>query len=640
METHIQISEAGGRATASLSLDENFKIWHHKHATDHMIHIDGQFRPRGPKRIVSVVSRPFQDVIEGIYYAITGVVIEPYRGARSGGGVGFAKGVGIGAVGLVAKPLVGVFDAFAHASDSIQDAATRANFLDKRLKPVKRKRMAYTFGPQKILTPFNNIHVKSFNFLRRFPLVATKGTHMENELLVTAELLQTLDGKQEYVIVTSKRIVLIEVQLIGITSPNRKWQLEFRHFGHIESRVDNFNHDRVILSVEAFIDEDQLRHSEGSTCLDKSNYGDSVAQNSHLRSPSRFARSTHSDAISNSQDRSLRPIFNKTRKEVERCKKFEVIGQFQHLKAMRKIHNAISCLVGNFDCIDYDVGTHITTEEGCTSFGTLHFTEISSDDSVPDEDIDNDMDRNLDGISWMHFDLDEDREKWRFHDELRYAEKDGGAKWIMEARARAFFTPLGLPPLPAILDPIDERVKQIQKQLKVGLISWQDAKTELQLHSNEVTEMVSLNLDSPIVLEGPDDYSFEETSECIVSMSDNMESGNKHSDQEDSEFSTDEGSSSNQQAISKREAALMQRIENLEEKLADLTSQTEPSIPTNMSRNLQYLPPSNSVISGLTGVERSNIEVPIHISEESDQQRPISSRKKKNKFRRSRRNNY
>merc|ERR1719223_1353259 len=138
-------------------------------------------------RLVSVVSRPFQDVIEAIYYAIKGVFVEPYIGARSEGGLGFAKGVGIGAVGLVAKPLVGVFDAFAHASDSIQDAATRANFLDKRLKPIKRKRMAYIFGPQNILMPFSPIHVQSVNFLRRFPLAVTKGTNMENELLVTAE---------------------------------------------------------------------------------------------------------------------------------------------------------------------------------------------------------------------------------------------------------------------------------------------------------------------------------------------------------------------------------------------------------------------------------------------------------------------
>lgn len=566
----------------------------------------------------------------------------------SEGAAGFAKGVGIGTVGLVAKPLVGVFDAFAHATDSIQDVARSANFLDKRLKPVKRRRLAYIFGPQKILMPYNTIHVKSFNFLRRFPLSTTKRTGRRNELLITAELLQTQDGKEEYIIVTSERVISIGVQVIGSSSPSPKWELDFRDYDQIESRVDNFYHDGVILSVEAYVHEGQHRQSDGSTWIDKSNHADSADRDSHPWSP----KSNHSEAVSNSQDKSSKRVkpFSKVRKGTERSKKFEVIGQFQHLKSMRKIHNAICCLIGNFGSIDYDVG-NLTTEEGSTSFGSIHFTETSLNDNTDGQDIDDDVIRNLDEIPWIHFDLDEDREKWRFADEQEYSEKSGGAKWLVDAKARAYFSPLSLPPVPEILDPNDDRVKQVQKLLKNGLISWQDAKTKMQLYSNEEIERASLRLDSPIVLKGPKDVHNDETNEYMLSMSDEIDSELHYSNLSNKQsvlYSLDNGSNNQGEVLSQREAALLEefrvmeqrmqlRIDQLEQQVADVASQKESSIPANMSRNLQYLPTSTtSVVSALTGIGKtfnSKVEFPIHISEEPDQQ--SSKRKKKKKtFRR------
>ena len=626
-------------------MDENFKVWHHKHVTDHRIHIDRQYRSKGSKRVVSAVSRPFQDIIEGFYYAVTGIMVEPYRGVMSEGAVGFAKGVGIGTVGLVAKPLVGVFDAFAHATDSIQDVARSANFLDKRLKPVKRRRLAYIFGPQKILMPYNHIHVKSLNFLRRFPLSTTKRIERRNELLITAELLQTQDGKEEYIIVTSERIISIGVTLIGSSLPSLKWELDFREYDQIESRVDNFYHDGVILSVEAYAHEGQHRQLEGSSWLEKSNPVDSTTRDSHPWSP----KSTHSDAVSNSQDKSSRRIkpFNKVRKGTESSKKFEVIGQFQHLKVMRKIHNAICCLIRNFGSIDYDVG-NLTTEEGCTSFGSIHFTEPSLDGSTDDEDIENNIIRNLDEIPWIHFDSDEDREKWRFADEQEFSEKSGGAKWLVDAKARAYFSPLSPPPVPDILNPNDDRVKKVQKLLKNGLISWQDAKTEMQLYSNEEIEKGSLRLDSPIILKGPKDLYNDKTNACMLSISDEIESEMPVSNKQNALYSLENESSNQGEVLSQREATLLEefrvmeqrmqlRIDQLEQQVADVASQKEPSIPANMSRNLQYLPTSNtSVISALTGIGKTlnnKIEVPIHISEEPEQQ-SFKRKKKKKTFRR------
>lgn len=44
---------------------------------------------------------------KGIFYGITGLVTEPYKGAKKKGAKGAAVGVGKGIIGLVAKPVAG-----------------------------------------------------------------------------------------------------------------------------------------------------------------------------------------------------------------------------------------------------------------------------------------------------------------------------------------------------------------------------------------------------------------------------------------------------------------------------------------------------------------------------------------------------
>lgn len=45
----------------------------------------------------------------GVYGGVTGVFLKPVEGARKGGALGFAKGMGQGLVGLVARPAAGAF---------------------------------------------------------------------------------------------------------------------------------------------------------------------------------------------------------------------------------------------------------------------------------------------------------------------------------------------------------------------------------------------------------------------------------------------------------------------------------------------------------------------------------------------------
>jgi hypothetical protein len=55
-----------------------------------------------------------EEFIYGIYDGFTGIVVQPYKGARDGGPVGFVKGVGMGLTGFVLKDLAAIFGPFGY----------------------------------------------------------------------------------------------------------------------------------------------------------------------------------------------------------------------------------------------------------------------------------------------------------------------------------------------------------------------------------------------------------------------------------------------------------------------------------------------------------------------------------------------
>lgn len=66
---------------------------------------------RKPTRITGLHSglkAAGEEFLFGIYDGVTGIVLQPYRGARDNGAVGFVKGVGMGLTGFVLKDLAAV----------------------------------------------------------------------------------------------------------------------------------------------------------------------------------------------------------------------------------------------------------------------------------------------------------------------------------------------------------------------------------------------------------------------------------------------------------------------------------------------------------------------------------------------------
>lgn len=67
-----------------------------------------------------------EEFVFGIYDGVTGLVIQPYTGARDGGAIGFVKGVGMGLTGFVLKDLAAIFGPFGYTLKGVHKEMTKS----------------------------------------------------------------------------------------------------------------------------------------------------------------------------------------------------------------------------------------------------------------------------------------------------------------------------------------------------------------------------------------------------------------------------------------------------------------------------------------------------------------------------------
>lgn len=105
-----------------LTLDEHFQRIHSEQKAAQQRNYN-RWKKKGCGRVTLMITRPMQDIVFGFGFGVTGVITEPYRGAKKDGVVGFAKGASIGLIGVFVKPVVGLADAFSHVTESVHDIA-------------------------------------------------------------------------------------------------------------------------------------------------------------------------------------------------------------------------------------------------------------------------------------------------------------------------------------------------------------------------------------------------------------------------------------------------------------------------------------------------------------------------------------
>lgn len=112
-----------------------------------------------PANLHEGLARSGKGLVMGVFDGVTGVFTKPISGAKSEGVEGFFKGLGKGAVGLVARPTAGIVD---FASGSF-DAVKRAAEMGEDVTRIRAPRFLHADG---VVRPFCQSEAKGNKLMK------------------------------------------------------------------------------------------------------------------------------------------------------------------------------------------------------------------------------------------------------------------------------------------------------------------------------------------------------------------------------------------------------------------------------------------------------------------------------------------
>uniref|UniRef100_A0A182NLZ6 Vacuolar protein sorting-associated protein 13 n=1 Tax=Anopheles dirus TaxID=7168 RepID=A0A182NLZ6_9DIPT len=193
-----KITGAMGKGLAALTFDDDFQ----KKRRDAM--------NKKPASLQEGIARSGKGLVMGVFDGVTGVFTKPISGAKEEGVEGFFKGLGKGAVGLVARPIAGVTD---FASGSF-DAVKRATELSDEAIRLRPPRYMHKDG---IVRPYNRKEAEGCKLLREID----KGKFAATDAYAYYEVI--IDNKDVVVLTDSRIIYATKSEMFG------GWQSEWTH---------------------------------------------------------------------------------------------------------------------------------------------------------------------------------------------------------------------------------------------------------------------------------------------------------------------------------------------------------------------------------------------------------------------------
>lgn len=466
------LSQAG-QGMALMSFDSEYRQWHRDRVVNEATNLERAWKRRGMPTAEEIFLRPVADIVLGFTLGVSGVVMSPYRGARKSGVKGLVVGTGKGVAGLVTKPIVGVLDAMTHGSQSFHDIAKTANFLERRYQPVLKLRLPHVFGPMKILMPFDLISARSVYLLGLFP-PKTKLKHRLDkgqELHVHSEVLNMEPGVETYAIATNIRVVLIKLRRdANSLAPSFGWEVELTSGARISSRISDHGHNGVALTITKSANwtppqtgklskkmseitmktrKLSMASSHASVHIPDEEDEEAGELGDNLESIHLSANSTSAKPLSESLSAGV------TKKGNETLEWFTVLAEYQQRKQLTHLHNAISCILGDYDDIISDRSQAQSSPKamGTTSFGIYNF-EKGLPDGRAAKLSNTKVVASLENLYWLESNLvqrigrisspdrkqralNRIRSDWDFSKDMKASESIGGPEWLVVARAKA-----------------------------------------------------------------------------------------------------------------------------------------------------------------------------------------------------------
>lgn len=147
----------------------------------------------------------------GVYDGVTGVFLRPWEGAREEGAAGFAKGLGKGLIGFVARPVSGVVD-FASSSFEAVKKVTDVNAEVKRIRPPRY------IHSDKIIRPYCLADAEGAKLLWD----AEKGKYSSTDTYIAHAPISK--DRRYYFVVTDQRVLVIKKnEVFG------NWEVEWEY---------------------------------------------------------------------------------------------------------------------------------------------------------------------------------------------------------------------------------------------------------------------------------------------------------------------------------------------------------------------------------------------------------------------------
>ncbi|KAH8253644.1 hypothetical protein KR032_006328 [Drosophila birchii] len=179
-----RITGAMGKGLAVLTFDEEYQ----------------KKRRRGihnkPKNFHEGLARSSKGLVMGFVDGVTGVVTKPVSGAREQGVEGFFKGLGKGAIGLVARPTAGMVDFASGSFDAVKRAAEASEDV-KRMRPPRFQHYDFVLRPYCLMEATGNKILKETD----------KGKFANTDNFIHCE---EIIQKSEYMIVTNYRLLYVQ----------------------------------------------------------------------------------------------------------------------------------------------------------------------------------------------------------------------------------------------------------------------------------------------------------------------------------------------------------------------------------------------------------------------------------------------
>jgi len=378
-----KVSASAGQVVAVLSLDPEYRIWHRDQIVTEASNLNRDWKRRGLQSAGAIITRPLGDIILGITAGVFGVVISPVKEYKRGGQQWLLRGLAMGGAGVLTKPLVGLFDAMAHFAASIHDIAKSVNVLEKRYQLAIKYRLPYTFGICNIMIPFDTNTARAAYLLKLYPIKKSRRPSLPSggEVLVHVEVLPNF-GIDTFVIITSQRLIVIRVkkEASGTLTPSLCWQVIHAGESVVSSRVSDHGHNGVAFTITLMKRPEEGTNAPHSPTDDKKvviQEGEEMNELDELESPEEGLQFEQAaEEFEHGTGRG---------KEGELLEWFTILAEYQYRRQLSRIHNALSCLVGDFDAVmkDPSLGRPGSTE-GYSSFGIFYF-EAERSEEVTDK---------------------------------------------------------------------------------------------------------------------------------------------------------------------------------------------------------------------------------------------------------------